>query len=270
MRQPPFLSHYIFYTMNIKLKKPIVFFDLETTGINPATDRIVEISILKVFPNGNETIKTFLINPEINIPSEASAIHGITNDDVKDAPTFKMLAKEIVSLMDDSDLAGYNSNKFDIPLLAEELLRAGSDFDLKKRNFIDVMVIFMKKEPRNLEAAYKFYCNKELENAHSAEADIKATYEVFKAQTHHYDDLNTDVESISKYSSQNKYVDFAGRLIRDENDNVIINFGKHKGKNINHVFEKDTAYYDWIQKNDFPLYTKKMFTELYIKFKQNK
>lgn len=160
--------------MNIKLKKPIVFFDLETTGINPATDRIVEISILKVFPNGNETIKTFLINPEINIPSEASAIHGITNDDVKDAPTFKMLAKEIVSLMDDSDLAGYNSNKFDIPLLAEELLRAGSDFDLKKRNFIDVMVIFMKKEPRNLEAAYKFYCNKELENAHSAEADIKS------------------------------------------------------------------------------------------------
>ncbi|MCK9498940.1 MAG: 3'-5' exonuclease [Bacteroidales bacterium] len=255
--------------MNIKIKKPIVFFDLETTGINPSTDRIVEISILKVFPNGNETIKTYRINPEIDIPSESSAIHGITNEDVKDSPTFKMLVKEIINLIDDADLAGYNSNKFDIPLLAEELLRAGSNFDLKKRNFIDVMVIFMKKEPRNLEAAYKFYCNKELENAHSAEADIKATYEVFKAQTHYYDDLDTDIESISKYSSQNNAVDFAGRLIYDENENIIVNFGKYKGKEINSVFQKDSSYYDWIQKNDFPLYTKKVFTELYIKFKQN-
>ncbi|MCK9255123.1 MAG: 3'-5' exonuclease [Bacteroidales bacterium] len=255
--------------MNIKIKKPIVFFDLETTGINPSTDRIVEISILKVFPNGNEIIKTYRINPEIDIPSESSAIHGITNEDVKDSPTFKMLVKEIINLIDDADLAGYNSNKFDIPLLAEELLRAGSNFDLKKRNFIDVMVIFMKKEPRNLEAAYKFYCNKELENAHSAEADIKATYEVFKAQTHYYDDLDTDIESISKYSSQNNAVDFAGRLIYDENENIIVNFGKYKGKEINSVFQKDSSYYDWIQKNDFPLYTKKVFTELYIKFKQN-
>ncbi len=254
--------------MELKLKKPVVFFDLETTGINPANDRIVEISLLKIWPNGKELIKTYRVNPEMEISSKATEVHGITNEDVKNAPSFKMIAKELIDLLEDSDLAGYNSNKFDIPMLAEEFLRVGSNFDLKKRNFIDVMVIFMKKEQRTLEAAYKFYCNKELVNAHSAEADILATYEVFKSQLDRYSDIENDMQSLAEFSSHNDNVDFAGRLVYDENKNVIINFGKYKGNQIETVFEKDPAYYDWIQKGDFPLYTKKMFSELYINFKQ--
>ncbi|MDR2009076.1 MAG: 3'-5' exonuclease [Bacteroidales bacterium] len=253
----------------MKLQKPIVFFDLETTGINLTRDRIVEISLLKLFPNGNEIQKSMRINPEMDIPEASSKIHGITNEDVKDCPTFKMVAKELVAFLEDADIGGYNSNKFDVPMLAEELLRVGVNFDLKKRKFIDVMVIFMKKEPRTLEAAYKFYCNKDHSNAHSASADTLATYEVFKAQLERYDDIGNSIDTISEFSSHNKNVDFVGRLIYDDNDNIVINFGKYKGMLLEEVFKKDTSYYDWIQKSDFPLYTKKVFTEVYIKSKMN-
>jgi DNA polymerase-3 subunit epsilon len=249
----------------IKLKKPLIFFDLETTGVNPSSDRIIEMSLFKIHPNGNEISKTFRVNPEIEIPESSTEIHGITNDDVKDCPTFKMIAKDIVNIIEDADIGGYNSNKFDIPLLAEEFLRANIEFDLKKRNFIDIMVIFMKKEPRNLTAAYKFYCNKELECAHSAKADTIATYEIFKSQIEKYDDLGDTIETISEFSSYNKNADFAGRLIYDDNNIVIINFGKHKGKALEDVLKKDPAYYSWVQKGDFPLYTKKIFTETYLK-----
>ncbi len=243
----------------MNIKKPIVFFDLETTGINPSTDRIVEISLLKVMPNGSEIHKTYRINPEIPIPPKATEIHHISNEDVKNCPTFKMIAKELIEFIKDADLAGYNSNKFDVPLLSEEFLRNDIDFDLKNRNFIDVMNIFMKKEPRNLEAAYKFYCNKELIDAHSALSDTKATYEVFLKQLEKYDDLGPDISDISEFSSFNNFVDFAGRLIYDEDKNIIINFGKYKGMKLEDVFKKDTSYYDWIQKGDFPLYTKRKF-----------
>lgn len=253
--------------MELKLKKPVVFFDLETTGINTTSDRIVEISLLKVLPNGTEISKTYKVNPQMDIPAESTAIHGISNEDVKDSPTFKMLAKELVSMIEDSDIGGYNSNKFDIPLLAEEFIRAGTDFDLKNRRFIDVMVIFMKKEPRNLEAAYKFYCNKDLKDAHSALADTKATYEVFKSQLDRYPELGENMEQISEYSSHNRNVDFAGRLVYDDDNNVVVNFGKYKGQLLLNVFKKDPSYYDWVQKGDFPLYTKRIFTDLYIKSK---
>lgn len=199
--------------MRIQLHKPIVFFDLETTGVNIASDRVVEISIIKVYPNGNELRKTFRVNPEMSIPPQATAVHKITDADVADCPTFKQLAKELVQIFADADIAGYNSNKFDVPLLAEEFIRAGVDFDLKKRNFVDVMSIFMKKEPRNLSAAYKFYCNGDLENAHSANADTDATYEVFKAQLERYTDIGNDIQEISKFSSYNSNADFMGRLV---------------------------------------------------------
>ncbi|HOK38511.1 MAG TPA: 3'-5' exonuclease [Bacteroidales bacterium] len=256
--------------MKIDLKKPIVFFDLETTGINPATDRIVEISILKVWPNGKQDSKTYRINPEMPIPPRATEVHGISDEDVKNAPTFKMIAAEIVNILSDADIAGYNCNKFDIPLLAEEFIRSDVEFDFKKRNIVDVMVIFMKKEPRNLEAAYKFYCNKELENAHSANADTLATFEVFAKQLEKYQDLGSDISQISEFSSHSDYVDFAGRLIYDEDKNVIVNFGKYKGLKLYDVFAKDSSYYDWVQKGEFPLYTKKKFTEEYLKFKASK
>jgi len=190
--------------MKLNLRKPIVFFDLETTGINTSTDRIVEISVLKIFPNGNEISKTFRVNPEMEIPQSATDVHGISNEDVKDCPMFKMIARDLVSLLEDADLAGYNSNKFDVPLLAEEFIRAEVNFDLKKRKFVDIMVIFMKKEPRTLEAAFKFYCDKELKDAHSALADTKATFEVFKAQLDKYPDLGNDIENISEFSAHNK------------------------------------------------------------------
>lgn len=256
--------------MKINLKKSIVFFDLETTGINPATDRIVEISLLKVWPNGKQESKTYRINPEMPIPPRATEVHGITDEDVRNAPTFKMIAAELVNILSDADIAGYNCNKFDIPLLAEEFIRADVEFDFKKRNIVDVMVIFMKKEPRNLEAAYRFYCNKELENAHSANADTLATFEVFAKQLEKYEDLGNEISQISEFSSHSDYVDFAGRLIYDEDKNVIVNFGKYKGLKLSDVFEKDTAYYDWVQKGEFPLYTKKKFTEEYLKFKASK
>ncbi len=253
--------------MDIKLRKPIVFFDLETTGLNISQDRIIEISMLKVLPNGKEILKTYLINPEMEIPAESTAIHGITNEDVKNAPTFKMLAKELANFIEDSDIAGFNSNKFDVPMIAEEFIRAETNIDLKKRKFIDIMVIFMKKEPRNLSAAYKFYCDKEIKDAHSAEADTKATFEIFKSQLKKYQDLGEDIDQIADFSSHNNNADFAGRLIYDENKDIVVNFGKFKGKKLKDVLKKEPAYYSWVQKADFPLYTKQLFTKTYIEIK---
>lgn len=254
--------------MQLKLKNPLVFIDIETTGIDLVNDRIVEIAVLKLFPDGREEVKVRRINPTIPIPAEVTAIHGITNDDVKNEPTFKEVAKSLANLIEGCDFAGFNSNKFDFPLLAEEFLRADVDFDLKKRKFIDVQVIFHKMEKRTLEAAYKFYCEKELENAHSAEADTLATYEVLKAQLDRYTELQNDVDSLSQFSSHNRNVDFAGRIVLDDNDVEVFNFGKYKGRSVVEIFQKEPSYYSWMYNGDFPLYTKKVITNLYMKSKQ--
>jgi len=246
--------------MNLKLERPLVFFDLETTGIQIASDRIVEISILKVFPNGNKESKTWRVNPEIEIPKQASDIHGITNEDVVNEPKFKELASKVSKMIEGSDLAGFNSNRFDIPLLAEEMLRAEVNFDMQDRKAIDVQVIFHKKEPRNLSAGYQFYCDKDLENAHSAEADTLATYEILLAQVEKYDDVKNDVQSLSKISTHSKRADFAGFILYDNEENEIFSFGKYKGKKVIDVLKDNPGYYSWIQNADFPLYTKKTLT----------
>lgn len=251
--------------MQLNLRNPLVFFDLETTGINIVKDRIVEISYVKVFPNGDEEIKTRRINPGMPIPPESTAIHGITDDDVKDCPTFKEIAKSLASHIEGCDLAGYNSNRFDIPMLAEEFIRAGVDIDLNRRKFIDVQTIFHKMEQRTLSAAYKFYCNKSLENAHSAEADSIATYEVLKAQLDRYPELKNDVAFLSDYSSFSNNVDFAGRMIYNDKGEEVINFGKYKGRLVTEVLKLDPGYYSWIMNGDFPLNTKKMLTEIRLR-----
>ena len=256
--------------MELKLNKPICFFDLETTGINIAKDRIVEISILKIHPNGNKESKTWLVNPTIEIPKEASDIHGITNERVVTEPTFKELAVAVSEMIKGCDLAGFNSNRFDIPLLAEEMLRADVDFDMKNRVAIDVQVIFHKKEQRTLSAGYKFYCDQDLTDAHSAEADTKATYEILLAQLDKYEDLENDVKSLSEFSTHNKRADFAGFIMFDEDDNEVFTFGKHKGKKVVEILEKDQGYYNWIQKSDFPLYTKKVLTAIKLRSFNNK
>jgi DNA polymerase-3 subunit epsilon len=255
---------------SLNLKKPIVFFDLETTGINIANDRIVEIAILKVHPNGNKESRTWLVNPEIEIPKEVSDIHGITNEKVVTEPTFKELANEVSDLTKNCDLAGFNSNRFDIPLLAEEMLRAGVDFDMRNRVAVDVQVIFHKKEQRTLGAGYKFYCGKDLEKAHSAQADTDATYEILLAQLDKYDDLENDIKSLSEYSTHQKRADFAGFLVFDDEEDEIFTFGKYKGKKVTEVLEKDQGYYGWIQKSDFPLYTKKVLTAIKLRSFNNK
>ncbi|MFD0992780.1 exonuclease domain-containing protein [Tenacibaculum geojense] len=244
--------------MELNLTKPIVFFDLETTGINIATDRIVEISILKVFPNGNKESKTWLVNPEMPIPPQVTAVHGITDDKVANEPTFKELAPKVNEMIKDADLAGFNSNRFDIPLLAEELLRAGIDFDMKQRKAVDVQVIFHKKEQRTLSAGYKFYCGKELEGAHSAEADTMATYEILKAQLDKYDDIENSVEALSQYSAHTKRADFAGFILFNDKQQEIFSFGKYKGRTVEEVLTENPGYNSWIQQADFPLYTKKV------------
>lgn len=251
--------------MKLNLSKPLAFFDLETTGINVSKDRIVEICILKVMPDGEELLKSWRINPTIPIPEKASKIHGIYDKDVKDEPTFADLGKEISMFLDNSDLAGYNSNKFDVPLLLEEFLRADIDFDVKRRKLVDVQVIFFKKEPRTLGAAYRFYCEKELENAHTAEADVIATYEVLKSQIEKYEDLKNDVGQISKFSSQINTADFAGMVVFNDDKKETFNFGKHKGKTVEEVFEKEPGYYSWIMNADFPLYTKKVLTAIKLR-----
>lgn len=252
--------------MQLNLKNPLIFFDLETTGINISKDKIVEISLLKVYPNGKEEIKTRLINPEMPIPAESTAIHGITDKDVKDSPTFKQVAKSLVEILEGCDLAGFNSSRFDVPMLSEEFLRAGIDFDMSKRKFIDVQIIFHRKEPRTLEAAYKYYCNKDLDNAHSAEADTKATYEVLKQQLVKYPDLANDVNVLSKeYSSFNDNVDFAGRMIYDANGVELFNFGKHKGRPVSQVLMDEPGYYAWMMDGDFPLNTKQALTKIRLR-----
>lgn len=253
--------------MQLKLKNPLVFFDLETTGINITKDRIVEISYLKVMPDGKEECKTRRVNPQIPIPEQATAIHGITDEDVKDCPTFKELAKSLATQIEGCDLAGFNSNRFDIPMLAEEFLRAGVDLDLNKRKFIDVQTIFHKMEQRNLIAAYKFYCGKELMDAHSAESDTRATYEVLMSQLDKYPELENDVNALSEFSSFNNNVDFAGRMIYNENGEEVINFGKYKGQLVKDVLKKDLGYYGWIMQGDFPLNTKQKLTEIRLRMK---
>ena len=248
--------------MELKLKKPICFFDLETTGVNVSKDRIVEISILKVFPNGNKESFTWRVNPEMKIPAVTTAIHGISDEMVLNEPTFKELAPKVFELIKNSDLGGFNSNRFDIPLLAEELLRAEIDFDLKINKAVDVQTIFHKMEKRTLEAAYKFYCNKDLTNAHSAEADTMATYEVLKAQLDKYDGLENDMDYLSKFSSHQNFADFAGFIGYNKEGQEIITFGKHKGKVIEDLFKTEPGYFSWIQNADFPNYTKKVLRDL--------
>lgn len=256
--------------MQLKLANPLVFFDLETTGININKDRIIEISLLKVSPNGDEECKTRRINPGMPIPPESTKIHGITDEDVKDCPTFKVIAKSLAAIIEGCDLAGFNSNRFDIPLLVEEFLRAGVDIDLNKRKFIDVQTIFHKMEQRTLSAAYKFYCAKELDNAHSAEHDAKATYEVLQAQLDRYPELQNDMKFLSEFSSFTNNVDFAGRMIYNDKGEEIINFGKYKGRLVSEVLNSDPSYYSWIMNGDFPLNTKKVLTEIRLRAIQGK
>jgi DNA polymerase-3 subunit epsilon len=256
--------------LELKLKRPIVFIDLETTGINVSSDRIVEISALKISPNGKEQWMTTLVNPEMPIPAKVTAIHGISDSDVTGAPTFREIAKNVATFLEGCDLAGYNAMKFDIPVLAEEFLRTNVDFNFRKRKYVDVQIIFYKKEQRTLAAAYQFYCNRELENAHSANADAAATYEVLKAQLDTYPDLENDIEKLSEFSAFNNNVDFAGRIILDENGIETFNFGKHKGRAVEEVFREEPAYYSWMMNGDFPLYTKKILTEIKLRAFGNK
>ena len=252
--------------MKLNLKNPMIFFDLETTGTNITSDRIVEICYLKVFPNGNEESKTMRINPEMHIPEASTAIHGITNEDVADCPTFKEAAANIAKDFEGCDIAGFNSNRFDVPVLIEEFLRAGIDIDLTKRKFVDVQVIYHKLEQRTLSAAYKFYCGKNLEDAHTAEADTRATYEVLKAQLDHYPEvLTNEVDFLADYSTYSKNVDFAGRMVYNEDGVEVFNFGKYKGIPVAQVLQNDMGYYGWIMKGDFALNTKNVLTKIRLR-----
>lgn len=254
--------------MELKLDRPIIFFDLETTGIDIARDRIVEISILKIFPNGNKEGRTWLVNPEMEIPESSIAIHGITNEKVANEPTFRQLVHEVNTLIDGCDFAGFNSNRFDIPILAEEMLRAGVNFSMENRMAIDVQTIFHKMEKRTLAAAYKFYCGKSLENAHSAEADTLATYEVLLSQIEKYDELENNIKFLSDFSSHRERADFAGFIMFDEDNDEVFTFGKYKGKKVMDILDKDKGYYSWILNADFPLYTKQVLKT--IKQRMNK
>lgn len=249
--------------MELKLKRPIIFFDIESTGVDPAKDRIVEISLIKVHPNGDEEIKTRRINPEMHIPEASTAIHGITDADVADEHTFRQVAKSLSAFIHGADLAGYNSNRFDIPILVEEFMRAGVEIDLTGKKFVDVQNIFHKMEQRTLSAAYKFYCGSEIENAHSAEADIRATYEVLKAQLDRYStDLENDVDFLAEFSQMTRNVDFAGRIVLNDKDIPVFNFGKHKGRSVTEVFKSEPTYYNWMMNGDFPLHTKQALTRI--------
>ena len=263
--------------MKLNLRNPLVFLDLETTGINVVTDRIVEIALLKIFPDGREEEKLQRINPGIPIPAQSSAIHGIYDEDVKDAPKFKEVAKLYAKFIEGCDLAGFNSTRFDIPLLTEEFLRVDIDLDLKKHKFVDVQIIFHRMEKRTLAAAYKFYLLKDLENAHSAMADTKATYEVLKAQIERYSGVEfedngkksvpivNNIEALASFSAFDKSVDFAGRIVYDEKGVEVFNFGKHKGKSVEEVFRVEPGYYGWMMQNEFPLYTKKVLTSIKLR-----
>ncbi|KGN74477.1 DNA polymerase III subunit epsilon [Porphyromonas macacae] len=256
--------------MNIKLNKPIVFFDLETTGVRVAEDRIIEISIVKLLPDGSREVKTRRINPECHIPEETTAIHGITDEDVKDYPTFKQVAKSLYQFIRGCDLAGFNSNRFDLPLLVEEFLRAGVDVDFSNANQIDVQTIYHKMEPRTLSAAYKYYCDKEHVEAHSAEADTLATMEIFLAQLERYPDLPHDMKQLDEISRYHNTIDFAGCLVRNEQGEPVVNFGKYKGKSLMQIFETDPSYYSWVLNAQFTQDTKRYFTKYFLEYNQRK
>lgn len=269
--------------MKLNLKRPLAFFDLETTGVNVASDRILEISILKAMPDGTEDVKTMRINPGIPIPLESSLIHGIYDEDIKNAQTFKQAGEELARFLDDCDLAGYNSNRFDIPVLMEEFLRAEINFDIDNRHFVDVQNIFHQMEQRTLKAAYQFYCGKNIENAHSAEADIKATYEVLKAQIEKYQNqdwedkkgivtkpVQNNIEALHKFTNLNNPVDFASRMVYNEEGVEVINFGKHKGRAVEDVFQSEPSYYNWMLNGDFPLYTKKCLEKIWNRMNAKK
>lgn len=263
--------------MKLNLERPLIFFDLETTGLNVGKDKIVEISLIKVMPNGEEIRRTELINPGMHIPEESSAIHGIYDKDVQDKPTFDQMADDLLAFIGDADLAGFNSNKFDVPLLVEEFLRCGRFLDLRNRHLVDVQNIFHRMEPRNLIAAYKFYCGGNLEDAHQASADTAATYEVFKAQLERYEDVEyTDpltkstykpivgnIKALSDFTRNTRNVDMAGHIVWNDKDQAVFNFGKHKSIPVKAVFMKEPAYYDWMMKADFPLYTKEIITQIF-------
>ncbi len=253
--------------MKLNLKRPIVFFDLETTGVDTSKDRIVEISMVKVMPDGEEITKTRKINPQMLIPAASTAIHGITDEDVKDCPTFAQIARSLESFIEGCDFGGFNSNRFDLPVLVEEFMRSGVEIDFKRRKFIDVQNIFHKMEQRTLVAAYKFYCQKDLTNAHSAEADTLATYEVLKSQLDRYEDLENDVEYLAKFSTHNESADFAGRIIFNDKGVEVFSFGKHRGVPVEEVFKREPSYYSWMMNGDFPLYTKKVITEIKLRSK---
>jgi DNA polymerase III subunit epsilon len=246
----------------LQLTRPLAVIDLETTGINLGNDRIIEIAIVKIMPDGKKIVKRKLINPEIPIPAASTVVHGITGEMVKDAPTFKQVANELKQFIENCDLAGYNSNRFDIPMLAEEFMRIGMEFDSKGRKLVDVQRIFHLMEQRTLSAAYKFYCNKNLEGAHGAEADATATWEVLEAQVVKYPQLGTNVDSILKCTGEEAVVDFARRFIM-ENGVEIFNFGKHKGRPVSDVLKSEPQYYDWMMKGDFPMHTKQKLTEIF-------
>ena len=253
--------------MKLNLTKPIVFFDLETTGIDVSRDRIVEVCLIRLEPNGNRQSLTMRLNPERHIPEESSAVHGIYDEDVKDCPTFKEKAEELGRIFEGCDLAGFNSNKFDIPLLAEEFIRAGVNIDLSLTRRVDVQNIYHKLERRTLIAAYKFYCGKDLENAHSALADTEATLEVLEAQLDHYpDDLKNDIDFLAEYSRRDNVVDFAGRFVYDDNGDEVINFGKHKGRLVKDILRIEPSYYNWMMQSDFTMNTKQVLTRLKYKY----
>lgn len=269
--------------MKLNLIRPLAFFDLETTGVNVGIDRIVEIAILKAMPDGTELIKTMRIHPEMPIPLQSSLIHGIYDKDIADAPKFSAVAAELAEFIGDADLAGYNSNRFDIPVLLEEFLRAGVDFDMSDRKFVDVQNIFHQMEQRTLRAAYKFYCDKDIVNAHSAEADITATYHVLLAQLDRYEGadfedkqgnisqpVKNDVDALHAFTNMNKPVDFAGRMVFNENGEEVFNFGKHKNKTVEQVFDTEPSYYAWMKQGDFPLYTKKKLDEIWARWNNKK
>ena len=256
--------------MQLKLKRPLLFFDIESTGLNVATDRIVEISMVKVMPDGSRDVKTRRVNPTIPIPEAARAVHGISDEDVKDCPTFAQLAKSMMAWMEGCDIAGYNSLNFDIPMLTEEFMRVGLDPKFRERNLVDVQVIFYKKEPRTLSGAYKFYCGKNLEDAHTAEADTMATLEVLEAQLDHYPDLENDVAALADFTKRQKMLDYAGRIVLDEHDVPIFNFGNHKGRSVREVLEQEPSYYTWMQNGDFTQDTKNVLTKIYLEGKNTK
>ncbi|MBS7565271.1 DNA polymerase III subunit epsilon [Mucilaginibacter sp. Bleaf8] len=269
--------------MKLNLKRPLAFFDLETTGTSIGTDRVIEIAFIKLLPDGTEESKTWLINPQMPIPLETSLIHGFYDDDVKDAPVFKDVADEIAAFIIDADLAGYNSNKFDIPMLMEEFLRAGVAFDMDGRHFVDVQNIFHQMEQRTLKAAYRFYCDKDIINAHTAEADTRATMEVLLAQVERYANTEwedkkgnksipvvNDVAALHEFTNLHRAVDFVGRMVYNDEGHEVFNFGKHKGKRVEDVYDAEPSYFAWIMNGDFPLYTKRKAEEIYRRWQQNR